>query len=258
MSEAFRDQNFVTTTLATLNTDGVTPINVAVNATSHGMLISDGTTNALQVQGQLIISQPTGDQTIPLSDTLTGIGQSFLGTGDSLGSIIFSARKLNSPTGTAYAKVYAHSGTFGTSSVPTGAALAVSDGVDLTDISGSFGVLTPPFYFSGANQITLANGTPYVLTIEFTPQAGTFLNPLNSSPTSVGPGNFCYFFGGSWAAASFDLVYYLYNNVSSISLTNAIRDRNFVPVIMGVSSADGVTPIPILVDSDGNLLIQST
>lgn len=38
----------------------------------------------------------------------------------------------------------------------------------------------------------------------------------------------------------------------------AIRDDNGQPVWMGVSSADGVTPIEIYADSSGNLLIQST
>lgn len=258
MSEAKRDQNFVTTETGLLNTDGVTPINLAVDPTTHALMISKGTTDAFLPPGELIVSQPTGDQSVPLSSTLTGVGQSFLGEGSTLGSVVFNARKLNSPTGTAYAKIYAHSGTFGTSSVPTGVALAVSDGVDVSDISASFDVLTPHFRFSGVNQITLTSGTPYVLTLEFTPTAGTFLAPLNSLPTSVGPGNFSFFSSGSWTSQTFDLVFYLYNNVASVSLTNAIRDGNFVPTLMGVSSADGVTPIPILVDSSGNLLVQST
>ena len=259
MSDAFRDQNFVTTATGVLNTDGVTPVNLVVSSTSHGLMISDGTSNAFNVPGELILSQTTGDQSTPLTSTLTGVGQSFMGTGDTLGSIVFNARKLNSPTGVAYAKVYAHSGTFGTSSVPTGAALATSDGVNMTDISASFGVLTPHFTFSGANQIVLTNGTPYVLTLEFTPQVGTFLAPLNSLPTTVGPGNFCFYTGGTWTAATYDLVYYVYNNIPEVSApTNSLRDGNFVSSLMGVSSADGITPIPILVDSSGNLLVQST
>ena len=38
----------------------------------------------------------------------------------------------------------------------------------------------------------------------------------------------------------------------------ALRDENFVPVLIGVSSADGVTPVPVYADSSGQLLIDST
>ena len=39
---------------------------------------------------------------------------------------------------------------------------------------------------------------------------------------------------------------------------NAPRDGNDVPVLLAVSSADGVTVVPVYADSSGNLLIQST
>lgn len=42
------------------------------------------------------------------------------------------------------------------------------------------------------------------------------------------------------------------------TLTQAIRDENRVPVWMGVSSSDMTTLVPIAVDINGNLLIQST
>ncbi len=39
---------------------------------------------------------------------------------------------------------------------------------------------------------------------------------------------------------------------------NALRDENDIPAVMAVSSADGVTPVSVYTDSNGNLLIQST
>lgn len=40
-------------------------------------------------------------------------------------------------------------------------------------------------------------------------------------------------------------------------MANAQRDANFVTVGMGVSSVDGVTPLPLLVDAlTGRLLVQ--
>lgn len=40
--------------------------------------------------------------------------------------------------------------------------------------------------------------------------------------------------------------------------SDAIKDGNYVPVLMAVSSVDGKTPVVIYADSSGNLLIQST
>lgn len=37
----------------------------------------------------------------------------------------------------------------------------------------------------------------------------------------------------------------------------ALRDGNFVTTLIGVSSADGVTPVAVYADSDGKLLIDS-
>lgn len=38
--------------------------------------------------------------------------------------------------------------------------------------------------------------------------------------------------------------------------TNAGHDQNFVPTLMGVSSADGITPVPVEVDpSTGQMLV---
>lgn len=45
---------------------------------------------------------------------------------------------------------------------------------------------------------------------------------------------------------------------SSFPSSTAQRDANRVPVMWGVSSDDGVTPIPIYADSLGNLLTKST
>lgn len=44
MANASRDENFVPTLLGTLSTDGLTPIPIKANPTSHRLLINDGTT----------------------------------------------------------------------------------------------------------------------------------------------------------------------------------------------------------------------
>ena len=37
----------------------------------------------------------------------------------------------------------------------------------------------------------------------------------------------------------------------------ALRDENFATTLIGVSSVDGVTPVAVYADADGNLLIDS-
>src|SRR5688572_28958602 len=78
-----------------------------------------------------------------------GMSQSFTGNGGTLGSVRLQLNKTGSPTGTAVVKVYAHSGTFGTDSVPTGAALATSDTFDVATLTGDLELIT--FMFSGDN-----------------------------------------------------------------------------------------------------------
>lgn len=39
--------------------------------------------------------------------------------------------------------------------------------------------------------------------------------------------------------------------------STALRDQNFVPVLMAASSVDGETPVVLYNDADGNLLIDS-
>lgn len=107
----------------------------------------------------------SGDSAV-LGQTYTKIGQSFTGNGLKLINVILNLSKLVlTPSGTAYVKIYAHSGTYGTSSVPTGAALATSDSFDVSVIISS---QPRTFTFSGSNQIILENGTHYVLSIEHT------------------------------------------------------------------------------------------
>ncbi len=45
---------------------------------------------------------------------------------------------------------------------------------------------------------------------------------------------------------------------SDLSGDIAKRDDNREPTQLAVSNADGITPVPLYVDSDGKLLIQST
>lgn len=115
--------------------------------------------------------------------------QSFTGDGSKLGNAQFYISASGSPTGTLYYKVYAetHSTAFGTDSVPTGSALATSDGINLTTVPGSKTLVSDNF--SGVNQITLSNGTNYVISCEISGGDGSnsiSVGVDNTSPTHSG------------------------------------------------------------------------
>lgn len=70
----------------------------------------------------------------------SAVGQSFtmLSSTHNLTSVIFYMMKTGLPTGSAYAKLYAHSGTYGSSSLPTGAALATSDAFNIATLTTGY------------------------------------------------------------------------------------------------------------------------
>ncbi len=146
-----------------------------------------------------------------VSGDTSGIGQSFTGNGQILDSCKWFIKKQGSPTGNATAKIYAHSGVFGTSSVPTGAAIATSDNFDVATLTGTYALAT--FNFSGANRITLTNATKYVVTFEFTGGNGSnsiVIADDSTSPAHAGNSSF-FVVAGAWAATAVaDMCFYVY------------------------------------------------
>ncbi len=139
--------------------------------------------------------------------------QSFTGNGSDIGSCVFNLTPTGSPTGNCYAKVYAHSGTFGTSSVPTGAVLATSDAIVASTATGDV-----TFTFSGVNQITVSNATKYCLAFEYSVDTGGFprMDIGVDTTTPSHSGNAAYLQSGTWnAQASVDIPFLLYDNISS-------------------------------------------
>jgi len=137
-------------------------------------------------------------------------GQSFTGNGSILDSAkVFTSRE-GSPSGNCYIKIYAHSGTFGTSSVPTGSALATSDVRDASTLT-SYGLST--FTFSGAERIRLINNTHYVMVFDY---SGTDLSIGGDMTSPTHDGNYCGYYNGSWTAYSgYDLCFYIYGEEPS-------------------------------------------
>ncbi|NIO40992.1 MAG: hypothetical protein GTO41_12945, partial [Burkholderiales bacterium] len=91
------------------------------------------------------------------------MGQSFTGDGNPIGSIRVRMKKVGSPTGNMVMKLYAHSGTYGTSSVPTGPFLTESFAIDVSGLPTSL----QEQKFSFGAEYTLSNGTYYCLSFEY-------------------------------------------------------------------------------------------
>jgi hypothetical protein len=188
--------------------DGVT------NTYVHQVEASDGNTSTVEVEtaagvqvANSVVSSPdnigdsnfidrnltqnSGGTTLALDSAAEFVAQSFTGNGQALKSVILKLSKNNSPTGNITVKIYAHSGTFGTSSIPTGSVLATSDNFDVSTLPAGAVETNVLFNFSGANQIVLTNTTKYCLVINYSAgtTAGNSLN-IYANTSSVHGGNY--------------------------------------------------------------------
>ncbi len=198
------DAGSVTTTTPTLNFTGTDPEGDAVEYEVQVDTVNTFDSSVTTIDSYSESNQGTFQYLG--NANITGDGQAITGTGGIITRAKWFLLKTGSPVGTLVAKVYAHSGTFGTTSVPTGAALATSEVVDVSTVTGSYSLIT--FEFSGANRIALANGTNYVVTIEYDGNGGNANDASNyirvgadiTSPTHAGiatnKGS------GTWAASA--------------------------------------------------------
>jgi len=139
------------------------------------------------------------------------LGESFRTPNDGISYYLTSAKfrlkKTGSPTGTVSAKLYAHQGTFGDTSTPTGAALAVSTNTfGSSDVTTSF--LEYEWLFDGTYQ--MAVNTEYVITIESSSDDldNYFVSATTHSDLSGSPsGNSSYYQAGPWGSNDWDLHY---------------------------------------------------
>lgn len=132
----------------------------------------------------------------------TGTAQSFTGDGNKLTNVSFYLRKVNSPTGNAYAKLYATSG-----GVPTGSALATSKALDVSTLGTSYAV--KKIDFDDSQFYTLSNGVTYAIAIEYA--SGDSTNRIEAGYDAGGShGGTKSNYTGSWAAdTGNDLCFYL-------------------------------------------------
>lgn len=164
-------------------------------------------------------SETNQNDVFAIDDTRFGAGQSFTGNGYNITSVKFYLRKVLSPTGNAVAKIYAHSGTYGTSSVPTGTALGTSGTLDVSTLTTSFVLYELTF----STPVATVNGTKYVVTIEYMDGTSTnFIRAGTDSTTPTHGGNSCRLVGASWTAYADDVCFYLYGTPPAWSITSSI------------------------------------
>jgi hypothetical protein len=117
-------------------------------------------------------SGTSGNETLYSGATIEG-GQVFTATRTgNITSVTFIMSKFGSPTGNAYARLYAITGTVGSTAVPTGSLLADSDALDVSTLSTTEGPVT--FTFSGGNQYSMTSGTSYGIHVRYS--AGSSAN----------------------------------------------------------------------------------
>ena len=144
----------------------------------------------------------------------TALGQSFTNTNSvTLDSVKFYILKNSLPTGNATVSIYAHTGVYGSASLPTGSALATSDTFDVSTLTTSHQLKT--FTFSGVNRIALTSGTYYVVMLNYGGDGNTShsvsVGVDSTSPTASG--NLIYTTGGiTYAWGVRDTIFYVYGD----------------------------------------------
>lgn len=164
------------------------------------------------------------DGTQPLgSGVATARGQTFTGNGGVLSHACFMLGSVGTPpTGDVVAKVYAHTGTFGLTGIPTGSALATSEVRDVADLDLQTTLRLIPFEFE--DEVTLTNLTKYVVVVEYS--AGDGSNYIAVGEDGSAPshsGNFVSdFVSGGWtASALIDCIFQVHTGgIVTVNATN--------------------------------------
>ena len=177
-------------------------------------------------------SEATRDAANVVYSAVAAWGQSITGDGLALQWVEWFIQRVNSPTGSCYAKLYAHSGVFGASSVPTGAALATSAPINVATLSGSYTLVR----FKFLTPYTLVNGTKYCITFEFSGgNASNYVN-IGYDGSAPGHGGNAFYYTTGWSAyAAGDTCFYARSSTPTEAAwsVHTIQDNIEHSVIVG-------------------------
>lgn len=132
----------------------------------------------------------------------------------------FAHLKVNGvPTGNLVAKLYAHSGTFGTSSIPTGAALATSVNIDVSKLTTSYQTIEIGF----TTQFEMLASTNYVISYEYTAGNASNYVQIEGAASGTAAGNRAQLISSTWTAfAATDLWFEVDSSPKLYGLTGEI------------------------------------
>lgn len=182
------------------------------------------------------------DASTPLNDTVHGVGHSFAGAAQTLSRVQFMLSKTLTPTGNATAKVYAHSGSKGTTSVPTGAALATSQVVDVSTLTGTLTMTD----FEFRDEFVMSAATDYVVTIEYT--GGTAANIVNVGTDATAPAH-----AGNLSTATTLFVW------SAVAGTDAVFEvRSGAIAVINVLESGDTPTVSTLSDISGATVVNAS
>ena len=144
----------------------------------------------------------------------TARGQSFICNGTyTLDSCFFYCDKIGSPTGNVYASLFAHTGTFGTDSKPTGSALVTSIALPASNFTTSASWMK----FTFPDNFVMSTGY-YVLTISYiSGNSSNYIRVYSETTNTTHAGNRCYYDSSSiWVSASSETAFYVYGRGQNI------------------------------------------
>jgi len=170
----------------------------------------------------------------------TGVGysQSFVGDGDYIESLELSLSKSGTPSGDMFVCIYAHSGTYGTSSVPTGAPLVTSIYKNMSELTTT--QTTTKFEFPKPYKTT--NGTNYCLVLHCIGQTSgnTVAFGIDSTPSHGGNYALLQDQYSAWVVnTAYDMVFIV--NSVTFSLVKLSSDLEYIREV--VASQDGETDV---------------
>lgn len=134
-----------------------------------------------------------------------------------LDSCAFWLKKVLLPTGNMVAKLYAHTGTYGTNGKPTGAPLATSDPISAATLGTSYAKKT--FSFTGSNRYLMTAAEKYVIILDDS-LVGDASNYVHIGYHNAGSweGNYVYGNEANWQTNSlFDIAFYVYGTIDVIA-----------------------------------------
>lgn len=158
-------------------------------------------------------SEANQDATASLNGVRTAVGQVFVPSLSAyLRSSKFYLSKEGNPVGPIVAKLYAVSGTPGSTAVATGPPLAVSSALAVSDLSPWPVLSLVTFHFPGTPFAMLA-GVPYAIVVEYSGGNATNLVPVGKDNSGSHPGNKTERDGDLWVAdAPLDTIFYVYGD----------------------------------------------